>query len=221
MRSVSWKFACLGLAIAFAPAAATAQICTGTPAPEGGAGIEGTFTAAEGAKGFGGSVTGNLAGPISLQGGYSIMTVDNVDENVQGFHGGVGFELSDMSFSACPLVGAAYYTWGDVFSGIRIDLTQLVVPVGLGLGKTFSTSPSVDFSLYAIPQFLYYRTKATASSGGLSESETESTNEFGAKLGFLIGGSSVFGGAGVGFSTLEDSDPTFSVAAGILIGGSR
>jgi hypothetical protein len=190
----------------------------GVPIRDGAFGIYGEYSTTEGADGFGGSVTANLNGPISLQAGYTLTTIEDLDENANFFHGRVAYEFPNMSFSVCPIAGASYGTWSDEAFGVEADASELTIPIGLGVGRSFTRGP-VDISLYAIPQFLHIRGEVTVAFGGNEGSESESTNEFGAELGARVGTSNIWGGAGFFFTTLAESDLVFSIGIGIAIGG--
>jgi hypothetical protein len=208
-------------AILSLPSAAAGQACLGIPTNDGSVAIIGSFATTNGAKAYGGTVHGNLVGPISLQAGYSLIDVDDVDANVNSFHAGVAAELPSLSFSACPFAGAEYSTWSESGFGVDVDFTQTVIPVGLGIGKQFAAGPTMGFTIFATPQFMYIRAKLSVTDGIDSISETESSSEFGLGFGFRLGNSSVFGGGGVSFTSIEDSDPVFNVSLGFAVGGTR
>lgn len=192
-----------------------AQACIGVPIADGAFAIEGQFSTTDGAKGYGADVTANLAGPLTLQGGFQIVDLDGVEESATTFGGTVAFEIPKLQFSACPLVGFSYGSWSDQLFGVDVDVTEIVVPIGFGIGKTIAAGSNLGLTLFAVPQFLYISGKIEAA----GQEETDSSNEFGADLGFRLGGRSVYAGGGVFFSSVEDSDPTFNVTVGFSFGG--
>lgn len=197
---------------------AFAQACVGVPAPQGSVAISGDFGVTDGAKGYGAGVTANLHGPVSLQAGYMLTSFDNVSDNMNTFGVGVGAELPNLAFSACPWAGVEYGMWSSHFSGVDIDVTRTIVPIGFGVATTLEIAPDAGLSLYAVPQFLYFHTRISASDGFENLSEADSTTEFGTRLGFVLGTGAVYGGASVAFITIDDSDPIFGISLGVILG---
>ncbi|MEX2610633.1 MAG: hypothetical protein WEA24_11845 [Gemmatimonadota bacterium] len=173
----------------------------------------------ENAKSYSGEVTADLVGPLSLGAGFGITKIDDVDENVTTFGGQAAYEVSGTSFSACPVVGAEYSTWSDTFSGVDVDVNQLVIPVGVGIGTTLAAGSNTDVVLFAVPQFLHIRSSVEASEGNVSFEDSDSDNEFGAEAGARFVFGSIFAGAGVFMTSIEDDDPTFNLAVGLTFGG--
>src|SRR5688572_7603851 len=147
-----------------APSAVSAQVCMGVPIRDGAFGIFADYTTTEGVDGFGGSVTANLNGPISVQLGYRLDSLDDIEENANTFYGNLAYEFPNMSFSVCPIVGASYGKWSDDVLGVELDVSELVIPIGVGVGREFTRGP-VDISLFAIPQFLHIRGEVSVSDG--------------------------------------------------------
>lgn len=224
MRLARTSFLTLaGVAALAIPSLGSAQACIGVPIPDASFGIAGHFQTTEGANGYGGSLTANLAGPFSVQGRYTLLDMDDIEENANSFGGTAAYEIPNISFSVCPFVGLDYTKWSatDPDFGVEVDVSETVIPIGLGLGYTFAASPTIGLTVYGMPQFMHIRGKLTASAGGEEESFEDDSNEFGADIGFRLGTSSLFGGAGVMFTSIEESDPVFTVAIGIAVGGPR
>ena len=197
---------------------AHAQACLGIPAGPGRYALGGSVGFTDGATNYGAGLLANLEGPLSVGATYTLTKIDDVEENFNSFDGILAFELPLQGISACPATGLGYGRIGSDADqlGISVTLTNLVVPVGLGLGHTFSGSGSLSLTVHAMPQFLYIRTTGKASNGSLSIEETETANEFGTTLGFRIGLPQMFFGAGVSLTTIEDSDPVFSIGLGLV-----
>ena len=202
-------------------AEAAAQACIGVPIGNGSFAIEGQFATSDGSKSYGATATANLQSPITIQGGYTLTDLDGVEKNANGFHGLVAYEVPTRSFSACPLVGISYNKWSDDFLGVDVDVTETVIPIGLGIGKTIPAGSNLGLTLFAVPQFLHIRGKIEADGGTGSETASDNSNEFGSEFGFRLGGSAFFAGASVMFTTVEDSDPSFGVTLGIALGRGR
>jgi hypothetical protein len=198
------------------PALAVAQVCVGVPTRDGDLAFSGTFGITDGAKIYGIGANADVTGPLSLEVGYSLITYDDLADNANSFHAGIGLELPGLNFSACPFAGLQYSILDTQWFGIDVGVRQTVGVVGFGIGKSFAIAPEAQLGLYTVPQFLYLRARITATDGVFSESETNSETEFGASLGFRLASRSFFGGAAVSFSTIEDSDPVFTVTLGII-----
>ena len=220
---MSWTRAAAMTALLFTAVTteAAAQACIGVPVRDGQIAIEGQLGIADGLKTYGVAATANLAGPLTVQGGYTLLDLDDVDENANGFHANLAYEVPVKSLSACPVVGVSYAKWSQSFLGVDLDVSETVIPIGFGIGKTIPAGTSLGLTLYAIPQFLHIRGKIEASDDTGSESAEENSNEFGSVFGFRLGSSAVYAGASVMFTTIEDSDPTFGVAIGLALGGRR
>src|SRR5688572_15307446 len=99
------------------PSAVSAQVCMGVPISDGAFGIFGQYTTTKGVDGFGGDVTANLNGPFSVQLGYRLDALEDIEENANTFYGNVAYEFPNMSFSVCPIAGVSYGTWSDEVLG--------------------------------------------------------------------------------------------------------
>jgi hypothetical protein len=201
------------------PAVAAAQACIGVPTTGGQFALAGEVAFPENATSYGADITADLVGPLSLGAGFAITKLDDIDENVTTFGGQAAYELPGVSVSACPVVGAEYSTWSDTFLAGSVDISQLVIPVGLGIGTILQAGSSTDILLFAVPQFLHIRTTIEASDGVDSIDETESDNEFGAEAGVRFVFGSIFAGGGVFMTSIEDDDPTFNLGLGVVFGG--
>lgn len=197
---------------------AHAQACLGIPAGPGRFALGGSVGFTDGATNYGASLLANLEGPLSVGAGYTLTKIDNVDENFNSFDGIIAYELPVQGISACPATGLGYGRIGSEAPelGASATLTNVVIPVGLGLGYTFSGRGPLSLTLHALPQFLYIRTTGELDIGDVTIEETETTSEFGTSLGFRIGLPQMFFGAGVSLTTMENSDPVFSVGLGLI-----
>jgi len=200
-----------------------AQACGGTPALEGQNAVDGQVGFTEGAVLYGAGITANLRGPFSIGLGYSIGTYSDIDNVGHGFSGAVGYELPVPNFSICPIVSAGYFqvTEPDIEPGIDATVSELAGSFGLGLGTRIEAGPNLFVTLTGEPYFMRYRTRVEATQGGVSGSITESQNDFGVDLGFSLGTGAFYAGAGVTLTTIENSEPIFSINLGFLIGGKR
>lgn len=168
------------LAAATLAGSAQAQVCAGFPTVDRGFSLGGRIDFPEGANSFGVDASFNAAGPLSVFGGLNVLSDDSSttdDDSEDLIFAGVALEMPSIgamlgpSASACPQARAEF----GGFAG----LDYLRVPVGLGLGGTFTTSPAgPTLSPYVIPQVVFTR----ISIADAEESETE----FGVRGGALL-----------------------------------
>lgn len=206
------------IAAAVTAAPATAQICTGFPTVDGQKAITAGIGFPEGGKTY--SVAGavDLMGPLSVNGGVAIGTIDDIDDKQYGFGANVAYEIKGLSFSACPVVGLSYSTFSAEDEGASLSISSLDVPIGFGVGQTFAAGSNASVGLFAIPALVISRGSFESESplGSFDTSETDTY--FGADIGALFQTGSFFAGGSVFVSSLEDSDAIFSVNLGMLIG---
>lgn len=209
------RFVTMSLGLLATPVVAYGQACLGTPVAGGQYGIEGGMGVGEGFKTYSGGLNANLHGPLSFSGGVGITKPDAGGDNMTTLGVSGGYELLQSSrLSACPAVGVNYSMMSTEVLGTELDINQLVVPVGLGLGTTLPAG-SMNVTLFAMPQFLWFRT--SVSSDGESASDTQ--NEFGLNTGLRIGLSSFYAGAGMSMNSIDESEPVFNFGLGFVLGG--
>jgi len=196
------------------PGFAAAQACIGVPTMGGQFAVTGQVGFPENARSYSGEFTADVVGPLSLGAHIGVTKIDNVDGDVTTFGGQAAYEVSGTSISACPVVGAEHSSRGEKLLGLTVDTNVLVIPVGLGIGTLLAAGASTDVVLFAVPQFLHIRTTVDGTG-----QDTVSDNEFGAEAGARFVFGSIFAGAGVFMTSIEDDDPTFNVSLGLTFGG--
>lgn len=211
------RFAVLSLGMVAVPAIVQAQSCIGVPAGAGQYALEAGLGVGEGFKSYTGSLTANLSSPISLGVSGGLTQPDEGGEDMTSVGVGAAYELAQLGrLSVCPAVSASYSMMSSSVEGVDFDLNQIAVPVGLGFGTSLPAG-RMNVTLFAQPQFIWYRTSASA--GGESASETD--NQFGLNGGVRFGTSSMFAGAGMSITSAEESEPVFSFGLGLVLGGRR
>jgi hypothetical protein len=214
MRSLVSLILCLSAIFALAESG-SAQACLGSPALPGQFAIGGQVSFTEGATGYGGGVTANLANPLAIMALVEIVDVDGLEKNITTVGGTVAYELPLAGVSGCPMMGVNYSTFGDTFEGIAVDVSQVAIPIGFGLG----TSLDLQNNMVLIPSgsvhLLYLRNKFSASFAGDTFSESDTSTEVGASVGATLGIGQFFGRGAVSFTTIEDSDPVVSLMIGL------
>jgi hypothetical protein len=216
MRKSAWT----GIAafLILTPAVAQAQTCIGVPISAGQFALGGEVGFHDGAKSYGGVATANLNGPLSVQGRVDVLKYDDVDESTTSFGGTLAYQLvSAPRYTVCPLVGATYMSESFEDEGSSMELSALVVPVGLGFGAALPVS-GLDLSAFAVPQLLIIRSSIDLDLGGVETSESETETKFGADIGLRLRTGPVFFGGSVNITNIEDSDPVFSVGIGFATG---
>jgi len=206
------------IAAALTAAPVSAQICTGYPTVDGQKAITAGIGFPDGGKTYSLRGAVDLTGPLSVNGGVDVGTIDDVDDNAYNFGANVAYELKGLSFSACPVVGVNYGTFSMEDSGATMDISALNIPLGFGVGQTFAAG-SNSFGLYAVPQFVISRGTIEMDIPGVgSAEESETDTFFGADIGALFKAGSFFAGASVNVTSQEDSDAVFGLNVGMLFG---
>ncbi|MGH7469024.1 MAG: hypothetical protein ACRENP_13800 [Longimicrobiales bacterium] len=197
-----------------------AQACIGLPSSDRQATLSGNVGFLENARTYGGSGSYNLGGPITVGAAVSITKPENVNEDITNFGVLAAYDLGLSGFSACPSAGAQYSSFSTQFFGSFVDATALIVPIGLGLGTSIpvGTGNNTRLLLSAGPQYLYIRTNVDIDTPLGSGEGSRTDHEFGATLGLVLHLSQLYAGAGVSFNTVEDSEATFGVNLGLVLG---
>ncbi len=200
----------LGFVVA---ADALAQACLGVPAGAGQYAVSAGVDFTDGATGYGLGGHANLTGPFSVGAGYTRVSYDNGDEGTNTFSGKAAYELPGSGISACPTVGLSYNRVPTTFGPNDGSVTTITVPVGFSVGNRLPAGPALSFTPFAMPHLLYVR---TAVDDG-TDTTVESTKQFGTVLGIVLGGQKFYGSAGVLLTTIDDSDPSFSIGLGAVV----
>jgi hypothetical protein len=216
-RMVSTTLVIAALAV---PGMLQAQACIGVPSVDRQFGLAGAMGFTEGQKMYGGELSANLAGPISVGAGYGLVKPDNVDTNGNHFQGRAAWEMSMAKLSVCPTSGVGYTRFHEEEGAESATVTAMVIPVGLGFGKSLRAGENMQITLSAVPQYLYIKNRME-SSGTINLEAEDSESAFGADFGVNVGMRSWYVGGGASFTSVENSDPVFSVGLGILFGGDR
>ena len=214
-RSIVGVLFCL----AALPVDAAAQACLGAFNPDGSSTLEGVYTTTTGRKTYGARAIFNIPGQLSTFATYDIARFEDVNERGQKFGGGFALELRVPQVSMCSVSGGSYFRLRfEDEQGSELLLSQITIPFGIAIGKQLAATDGVAVILYGQPEFQYIRSKATFVDPDLgSETDTESQNQFGMHLGMRIGTDLFYGGAGAELTTIDDTDPIFSLVGAILV----
>lgn len=203
---------CLTLAALGLPSSAAAQACLGNTASggQGFAAVGASFT--DGAWGPGANVGVNTTGPVAVRAGVGHTLYDDSDAATTSVSGLAAAEVPTETVSICP-AGAVAYQWlsneGEL-EGLGVDADGVVLEGGMALGVDVRTEQGFRFIPRATATVVHNR--ATVSVGSVSDTESETYGAF--SVGLTLGGDAVYGGPSVGLTTLEGSDPVFSVGVG-------
>lgn len=218
--SIKWASTLMGLAmvgsVLLTPSEVEAQACLGSPALPGEFTMGGTVSLADGMTGYGATASANLDGPISVGGSAGIHDLDNVDSNVTVLSGRVAYELPVEDFSACPFGGVGYATWSDSFQGVSGNLSELSLPLGMGVGIRVGEEDSMALIPSAEAGLVYFRLSGSISDGVDRIEDSTSETEF-----FVGGGATLqmghfYGRAGVSKTTLDGSDAVVNLGFGLV-----
>lgn len=196
------------LAAATLAGSAQAQVCAGFPTVDRGFSLGGRIDFPEGGDAFGVEASLNAAGPLSVFGGLNVLSADGVaDGGEDQYFAGIALET--------PTLGAALGPRASVCPQARFEYIDLGgssitgIPVGLGIGGTFATSPAgPTVSPYVIPQAVFLR---FANDGGGDASETQ----FGLRGGALLTFGMFFFGGEANYLGGNDADTTLGLRAGV------
>lgn len=216
--------ALFAFAVALLPGAASAQACIGGPLSDGSVAIEGNYAADNLQQSFGGMLTGNPAGPLSVQAGYFARESKGTGRQYGTFSGGIALEIPKLSFSACPYVGARHQVHPAVngLTKTPVNIAETTIPIGFAVGSSVAAGPSLDVSVFAMPQLLYKRIGITFADG-TDGSDSYWQSRWGANLGFRLSSGPVFGGASVFATTSKkheaNPEPELTLSLGLMLGG--
>ncbi|HVG43121.1 MAG TPA: hypothetical protein VM890_00270 [Longimicrobium sp.] len=165
---------------------ASAQVCAGFPTNDGQGTIGALATFPSDFDQYGVEGSYNLTGPLAVNAGYIYSkghdddSVDEEDDNLNTFRGGLALDLSTFvgnllpGISLCPNVRADYTTEDGV--------TLWQVPIGLGFGASLPVGgPDMTLTPYVIPALVWTRADI---GGGIDDSETNFGIRGGADLSF-------------------------------------
>jgi hypothetical protein len=200
------------------PAPAAAQACLGVFTEDGTSMLEGVYTTTEGKETYGARGIFNVLGPLSAYATYDAVKFENFNERGRKFGGGAALELMVPKISMCPIAGYSLLRLKlQDEGGAELTLRETVIPFGLAVGKVLPASESVFWVIYGQPEFQYIRGSATFDDPVEGkDSDSDSQNQFGFKLGMRIGWRWFYGGGGVDLTTVDETDPTFSLVGAIL-----
>jgi hypothetical protein len=194
---------------------AAAQTCMAFPVREQQLALAGNLGFLDNnTRSYGGALGYNLPGQATVSGGVSVVKPDGGGDT-DGFTvgGNFGYELSSSGgMSACPIAGFHYRNWAG--QGFGDDENSWTIPIGLGLGTSMplGNGNANRMILNAFPHFQYISSREGPGD------DRETGNEFGLNLNLVLHNAQIFGGAGVGFTTLENVDPAFTLSFGMLLG---
>ncbi len=185
---------------------AQAQVCASYPTVDRGFSLSGRIDFPDEADQFGVEASYNAAGPLSVFGGVNVIDTGGDDSNDQ-FFAGIALETPSLAgmlgprASVCPQARFEYIDLGG-------DASFTSIPVGLGIGATYATSPSgPTVSPYVIPQAVFLRLN--------SDAGDESDTQFGLRGGALVTFGMFFLGGEANYLGGDNSDTTLGIRAGV------
>lgn len=196
----------MAAALSLVAGAAQAQICAGYPTGMAGFYFGARADFPEGLNSAGVEAAYNFAGPLAIQGGMDIVSVEDVDDSdANVFNIGASLDVASLGamigprVSVCPQARVVFSDEED---------SDMAIPIGLGIGGDLGV-PGTAISAYAIPQLVIFRTEV------LDETETET--DFGFRGGVNVGFGIFSIGGEVQHIFVDEADPVFGIRAGIRL----
>lgn len=203
-------------ALLWTPVHLSAQACVGSPALSRQIAADVSLSFTDGAAGYGAGITRQLASPISLSANAETFKVDNVDKNLNRFGFRAAYELPVAELSICPTVGVRYSSFGTTLDGTSMNMSQVLVPLGFGMGKRFELEHGIVLIPSVMGDLLYVRERATSRFRGNGDSLAETATKVGGTIGATLGFNRLFGRGAVSFNKVANSDPVVSISFGLL-----
>lgn len=179
-----------------------AQACIGTPTLNGQRAVTVGAGFPEWGTNYNARLDVNLASPVSAYGAFTHSSATGTAPNVNTGAVGVAYHLPvslpQVQISACPTLGAQY----GMSSTATTDQSQLVVPVGIGLGARVNLGGGMALTPYVQPEF--YATRVTIR-GDNAQREVSDETGLRATVGTALDFGPFF--AGVDYISHYQADP--------------
>jgi hypothetical protein len=196
------------------------QACTGRGTMGGQGFVEGGVGFGNDARLYSLGAGYDSEGPVTV--GFTGFFGDNDGESPD-FAGGGGsllIEVTERPLNVCPGFSLSYSRLEEIEAledlGIDLDLDLWTASAGIALGLAVPAGDSGAFVMpFAAPSLLAVHGRGSLEFEGEIAEESETQIEFGATGGLFFGGSRLYGGVSVSATTIEDSDPTFSLGFGV------
>ncbi len=145
-----------------------AQACIGTPTLSGQRAVSVGAGFPDWGTNYNARLDANLAGPVSAYGAFTHTAATGTAPNVNTGAAGVAYHLPvsvarQVEISGCPTLGAQY----GVSSTATTEQSQLVVPVGFGVGARVDLGGGMALTPYVLPEF--YVTRVTVEGNGVRQ----------------------------------------------------
>jgi hypothetical protein len=189
-----------------------AQACIGIPIRDGQMAVQGEATgrSREAGLDLGGRVGVNFNTPFSLDFAVSRPDYDAGRGTVIATR--LAFEILDYQPSVCPYAGFEYQSRPGPNG--EAD-TRVLLPVGIGFGRTVGSARMLSLSLFATPELVFLPGEdATDPAGFFDEIRARSMGR--GTLGLVMGTPFLYGVAGVQLTTVAADDPVFSLGIGMI-----
>lgn len=200
-------------ALTLVPASAWAQACLANAASGGQGYVAASASFTDGAWGPGATAGFNVPGPLSVQGEFQHVRYDNSDVTANAIGATAAVELMGLPVSLCPTASVAH-RWHPSSEDLG-DFSEsgVIFAGGLSFGHSIRGA-GLGVMPHAAAGVVHDR--STLSFGEVSGTVSETYASFSG--GVLLSSGSLYGGPSVSLSTLEGSDPVFSVGLGLAIG---
>ena len=222
---VFMRYAALILIVAGAlgqmPRAAAAQTCRGIPSPAGSVSLDVGFSSGSGAKSYGGGVSANLRGPLAVGVTLERIDLDDQDPNGNAIGGDVAYKIERGSWTFCPTLQISYARIEGLSTGLYpgpyTTLSTTTMALLVAAGHTLPASTELRATVTGAAGLVRFHSYAKGGQPGGSYNTETSTDAAVAVVAHLVFGTPrVHFGGGFTFTTLEDTDPVFSLGVGFV-----
>ncbi|MGH7544452.1 MAG: hypothetical protein ACREK7_11005 [Gemmatimonadota bacterium] len=166
-------------------------------------------------------------GPVTVS--FAANFLDNDEDDVGlgfespdafGGSGAIVIQVTEAPVNVCPAFALSYSRLEEIEEledlGVDLDLDLWTASAGVAFGLAVPAGDSgVHVMPFAVPSLLAVHGRGSVEFEGEVEEESDTEIEFGATGGLFFGGSRLYGGLSVTATTIEDSDPTFSLGFGV------
>jgi hypothetical protein len=201
--------------------AAPAQACRGVPSQGGRFALQTGVGLTSGATSYGVDFTANLRGPWALSAGYALTDLQDAEPHGHTFTGRVAFEIPGAAVSVCPALEVGYSRVSglstNIYPGPYTTVTSVAPVVNVSAGSTLTLTPALFATPFAGLGMTLLHSVAQAKSGGFSSDKyKDDASAISAVLGLLVGSQTVHVGVRMSLTTLEDSDPLYTLGVGFV-----
>jgi hypothetical protein len=204
----------LGLVVAAAPTAASAQVCLGLPDfNDASVHLSAAAEFPDSARSYAAGLGAGVPNGVFLNLGGGVVTYQGEEEQARFAFGELGFGRAVGPIEVCPIAGGFFALGPDLFD---VKVTTRGGTAGLALGVPFAL-PLVTVIPTAAVKYDYVSQKAEQEGAGATTVITQS-GLVDVGLGLLVGGRfSIQPLAHFQFAAEENAEPSFGIFASVIL----